>query len=111
MEGDLAEAAIWNEALSAAEVALLAQGLSPLSLRPWALVFYAPIYGRYDPEIDIIGGLNLTVLDATASAHPRIFKPGLPQISVPVAAGEGGGWPAPLREGFALPVLTPGLLS
>jgi len=38
MDGDLAEAAIWNIALSDADVARLATGESPLSVRPDALV-------------------------------------------------------------------------
>jgi len=51
--GRIAEAAIWNVALTDAEVAILADGFSPLLVRPASLVAYWPLIGRYSPEIDI----------------------------------------------------------
>lgn len=42
---DLADLAIWNVALTDAEVAALAAGASPLSIRPSNLVAYYPLYG------------------------------------------------------------------
>jgi hypothetical protein len=72
--GDIAEAAVWNVALSALEIATLAAGVSPLLVRPSALVFYAPLSGFGSPEPDIIGRRNLTLTNApTAAAHPRLF--------------------------------------
>ena len=76
MSGDIAEAAIWNIALSDADVALLALGLDPRMVRPQGLVFYAPLIGRHSPEIDRRGGLGLTVTGAVASVHPRMFHAG-----------------------------------
>ncbi len=73
--GDIAEAAIWSAALTAEEFAALAAGTSPLSIRPDALVNYYPIIGRHSPEIDLVGGNNLTVNGAAASDHPRMFYP------------------------------------
>lgn len=73
--GDLAEAAIWAAALTAEEFAALAAGTSPLLIRPAALVNYYPIIGRHSPEIDLVGGNNLTVNGAAASDHPRMFYP------------------------------------
>jgi hypothetical protein len=50
LNGRIAEAAIWNVALSDQEVAALASGLSPLKMRPTALVGYWPIWGIHSPE-------------------------------------------------------------
>ena len=86
--GLLAEAAVWDEALSDANVALLAKAVSPLLVRPAGLVFYCPIVGRYSPEIDLVGGVNMTVTGAVNAVHPRIFYPAAPrQRAVIVAAG------------------------
>lgn len=73
--GDIAEAAIWSAALTAEEFAVLAAGASPLLVRPGALVNYWPIVGRHGPEIDLVGGNDLTVNGAVASDHPRMFYP------------------------------------
>ena len=92
MDGFIAEVAVWNVALSDADVALLAKTTSPFLVVPQSLVFYAPLIGRYSPEIDIRGGANLT-LSASApavAAHPRIYnmsRPLLSKIVSPVAAG------------------------
>ena len=72
-DGDIAEAAIWSVALDAAEVAALAAGVSPLLVRPSALVAYWPLLGQYAPEIDLWRGNDLTVTGATAAAHPRVY--------------------------------------
>jgi hypothetical protein len=88
LNNDLAEAAIWSTDLTATEIAILARGVSPLLVRPTALVFYAPILGRYSPEPDVRGGLSLTVTGTTVADHGRVFYPrraGL--IAVPDAAG------------------------
>jgi hypothetical protein len=75
-DGLLAEAGIWNVALSDEEAAILAKGYSPLLVRPASLVAYWPLIGRYSPEIDIKGGYALTVSGATVGDHPRIIYPG-----------------------------------
>lgn len=75
LDGQVAEVAVWNVALSDAEVALLASTrVSPFLIHPESLVFYAPLIGQFSPEIDIKGGLTLTVTGATAAAHPRIYQ-------------------------------------
>lgn len=43
LAASIAEAAIWNAALTDAEVAILAEGISPLLIRPDALVAYWPL--------------------------------------------------------------------
>jgi hypothetical protein len=86
----VAEAAIWNAALTADEMAMLALGVSPLLVRPGSLVHYWPIIGRYSPEIDLVGGLNLTLNGAgiTTVDHPRVFYPGRRRsFSIPIGGG------------------------
>ena len=72
MSGDLAEAAVWDVALTDAEVAILAAGYSPLFVRPQSLIFYAPLIRGLN---DKVGGLTLTADGTTVSAHPRIIYP------------------------------------
>jgi hypothetical protein len=86
LNGGLAEGAIWNVALTDAEVALLARGYSPLLVRPESLVFYAPLIR--DTDDDLVGGLQLTAYNTPSiTAHPRIIYPGRVQIGVPAAGG------------------------
>lgn len=73
--GDIAEVAIWNAALSDGEAVALAAGCSPLLIRPTSLRFYAPLLGAYPAEIDLMGGLALTVSGPTAAPHCRIYVP------------------------------------
>lgn len=77
--GNIAEAAIWNVALTADEVASLARGIRPCYIRPANLVAYWPIYGRHAIEIDPWGKFDMTVTGATASTHPRMHVPFLRQ--------------------------------
>lgn len=76
MNGSIAEAGVWNVALTAAEVAMLAKGYSPLFVRPASLVAYWPLVGRCSPEIDFAGGFNLTLNNSPPqAAHCRIILP------------------------------------
>jgi len=68
MSGRIAEAAVWNVALSAAEVSALASGVSPRLIRPSALRFYAPLVG--DP-IDLRRGIAITNSGTTLADHTR----------------------------------------
>lgn len=75
--GSIAEAAIWNAALTDEEVAILAAGYSPLFVRPQNIIFYLPMIR--DDDNDLVGGLNLTATNGpTISAHPRIIYPTSP---------------------------------
>jgi hypothetical protein len=70
-DGLLAEAAIWNAALTDDEVASLAQGFKPSRVRPQSLQFYAPIVRELR---DLRGGLTLTNNNtATVADHPRVY--------------------------------------
>lgn len=74
-DGDIAEAAIWNVALSDAEIAMLAKGLSPLRVRPASLVSYVPMNGAASPVIDIVAGAGWAPSGITAaSSNPRIYR-------------------------------------
>jgi hypothetical protein len=69
--GDIAEVGVWSAALTAAEIASLAQGISPSLVRPQSLVFYAPLVRDL---IDVRGGLTITNNNtATVADHPRIY--------------------------------------
>lgn len=62
INGSMAEVAIWNIALTATDVRLLASGVSPLIVRPDSLLAYWPMTGlNYASEPDILGGHPLTM--------------------------------------------------
>jgi uncharacterized Zn-finger protein len=81
----VAEAAIWSVALTDAEVAVLARGFSPLLVRPQSLVFYTPLVRD---AIDFKGASLTLTGGPTAFAHPRVYFPSRPRISVPEASAE-----------------------
>jgi hypothetical protein len=86
-EGYLAEGAIWDTDLTAAEMAILGRFVSPLFVRPQNLVAYWPLIGRYSPEKDLVGGLNLTLTNTPGTAdHPRVWYPVSGILGVPSAA-------------------------
>jgi hypothetical protein len=88
LDGRMAEAAIWSAALTAAELAILAEGYSPLMVRPQSLVAYWPLMGNLSPEIDIVGGYDMTLTNAPTKAnHPRVFYPYTPFHPAFTAAG------------------------
>lgn len=73
MNGRIAEAGIWNVSLTEGEINALAKGVSPLRIRPSALVAYWPLYGVASPENNHVGAsFHLTVTGATQSFHPPV---------------------------------------
>jgi hypothetical protein len=71
MNGLIAEVGIWNAALTAAEVASLAKGMTCDKVRPQNLVFYAPLVRDL---VDQKGGLTITNNNsATVANHPRVY--------------------------------------
>jgi hypothetical protein len=71
MEGQIAEVGIWNAALTAAEIASLADGMTCDKIRPQSLVFYAPLVRDL---IDQKGGLTITNNNAaTVADQPRVY--------------------------------------
>lgn len=89
-DGRICEVAMWNAALTDAEVAALATGLSPLKVRPDALASYWPLWGRYSPEIDVVASLDLTVTGAVVAPHAPVIYPALPIVGVPGGAAPPG---------------------
>lgn len=85
MSGAIAEAAIWNGALSDAEAAILAAGFSPLFVKPENLVAYWSLIR--DEDQDRVGGWNLTDNGGpTISTHvPKVLYPA-PQFVTSLAA-------------------------
>ena len=71
MDGLIAEVGIWNAALTAAEIASLAKGMTCDKIRPQNLVFHAPLVRDL---IDAKGGRAITNNNGAAvAAHPRIY--------------------------------------
>jgi hypothetical protein len=67
----IAEVGIWNVALTAAEIASLAKGMTCDKVRPQSLVFYAPLVRDLQ---DVRGGLTITNNNtATVANHPRVY--------------------------------------
>ena len=79
-DGGIAEAAAYDAALSAADIAALAAGFSPLLVRPDKLIGYWPLGGGYFPAtVNPIGSTSLSVNSSpSAESHPRIFYPTSP---------------------------------
>lgn len=75
MDGLIADAALWNVSLSDDDAAALAAGVSPLLIRPDALVAYWPLIGAYSPEIDEVGAFPLTLTGTAQADHPPIIYP------------------------------------
>lgn len=68
---DIAEVGVWNVALTAAEIASLADGMTCDKVRPQSLVFYAPLVRDL---VDVKGGLTITNNNtATVANHPRVY--------------------------------------
>lgn len=71
LAGRIAEVGIWNAALTAEEVASLAQGMTCDKIRPQSLVFYVPLVRNLQ---DAKGGLAITNNNgATVVTHPRVY--------------------------------------
>jgi hypothetical protein len=69
--GDIAEVGVWNVALTAEEIASLADGMTCDKVRPQSLVFYAPLVRDLQ---DVRGGLTITNNNtATVANHPRVY--------------------------------------
>ena len=87
MSGSIAEVGVWDVVLTDAEVAILADGYSPLLVRPANLLLYVPLVRG----IQEYKGLALTNNGSTVSVHPRVFHPTVPYY-VMAPAGAPAGW-------------------
>lgn len=70
-DGDIGHCAIWDVGLTDNEVKSLAAGINPLKIHRENLLSYSPLNGQ-DPELDVVGGLDLTVTGATKAEEPPI---------------------------------------
>jgi len=75
MDGRLAHWAVWNEALSQAQVEALAAGANPLSVG--TPVSYWPIGGSDSPEPDLVGAFPLTLVGSPTqgASGPTVVGP------------------------------------
>ena len=90
--GNIAEVGIWNVVLTDAEAAILGKGYSPLLVRPASLIAYWPLIGRTSPEIDIVGGYGMALVNApTVANHPRIIYPTSQQVGLTISAAPPAG--------------------
>ncbi len=79
-DGRIAEAGVWNVALTDDDVASLAKGFSPMLVRPEGLQNYWDLMGKNSPEIDRFGAADMTLNNApTAGDHPPIITPPKPR--------------------------------
>lgn len=72
--GLMAEAAIWNCALTAGDVRALASGMAPSSVRPESLVLYLPLRGD-TLDRSIYGRMLTNTACVPNSHHPNIWTP------------------------------------
>lgn len=73
---ELANVAVWSGTLTADERAALANGVSPLLIRPDILEIYLPLMRGGDDYM----GAAFTVTNATVADHPRVYMPARPQV-------------------------------
>ena len=102
MSGRVAEAAMWDVALTDGEVAMLAAGFSPLLVRPQGLVGYWPlggIYGEHDNTI--VGDCHMTAYSTPSwGDHPAtLIYPQSGLMIAAAAAAAAAGHPAMKRFG------------
>ena len=77
MNGHLADVALWNVALSASEVAILADAYTAIQVRPDSLVSYYPFVSN---SVDVMGnnylsfGTDGTAGSSTFAEHTRIIE-------------------------------------
>lgn len=77
--GRIAEAAIWNVALTVNEVGILALGYSPLFVRPQSLVSYWSLIR--DEDQDRVGGYDMAAYNTPGIApHAPVYYPVSPHI-------------------------------
>lgn len=68
-EGDIAELAFWNMALSSGDIGELASGAYPPHVQPGNIIFYTDMVNDLT---DLIADLTITPTGTTVSAHPPL---------------------------------------
>ncbi len=72
INGKISESAVWDVALTAAEIATLASGYSPLFVRPASLIFYFP--GINLSDVNRISGITLSTFGDPLNAPVRVWQ-------------------------------------
>ena len=76
MSGGIAELAVWDSALTAADAAALASGYAPPFIQPQNMVAYWPLIR--DGDKDRLGDYDLTAYNTpTIEAHPPVIYPAM----------------------------------
>lgn len=74
-DGRLAEACLWNVALSAGQISSLAAGKDPRTVSATAPVVYWPVFGEASPEPPYVSANTLTITNSPAKAdHPPVAR-------------------------------------
>lgn len=84
--GRIADACVWNSALTNAEVAALAAGMRPYRIQRGNIIAYLPFDGVSSPEPDLSGFANngtLTGTTNTAGPPLTFFTPRMPIWEIP----------------------------
>jgi hypothetical protein len=83
--GLIGEVAIWNVALTDDEIAILAEGVCPVFVRPGSLISYWSLIRNL---IDIVGKYDMSAIGTTIISHCRICNPNTNSVLIaPAAAG------------------------
>lgn len=88
-DGDIAEVGFWNAVLDDSEIAALADGYSPMLIRPGSLKVYTSLLR----SVVSVKGPVFTVTGTAAAIHPRVMMPRRRQF-ISAAAAAGGGFQA-----------------
>lgn len=100
-DGYIAEAGLWNVALSQAEINMLNAGARPLSVRPQNLVVYCPLVRD---DVDLMGAVSLSAVGSpTYTDHVPVFYSIPQQYSGAQAVGVSPSVTTILRGGFRRP--------
>ena len=75
LDGDFAELAIYDVALTDDEVAAIANRTNPNRIRRPNLVHYYPLYGNASPEADYARGSQMTIFGTPAGANHAPVSP------------------------------------
>lgn len=70
MNGDIAQLAIYDVALSTSELKSLSLGFSPKNIRPQSLQFFSPLIREL---IEYKGGVAMTNTNTTVAVNPKVF--------------------------------------
>lgn len=99
--GSIAEIGVWDVALTAAEIAILGKGFSPLFVRPGNLVDYIPL--RRDEDEDFVRGFSFTANGTpTIDTHPPMIYPSSSQMRRFAAAAGGASYTPTYSEIMSL---------